>query len=195
MKNRCAYTKLISVVLTFIALYLPNTSFATFSIGQAAENLMVPTEILTKLLLISCYIIGIALILGAIVQYKIHRQSPKLVPLTTPITLLVLGLISVMIPYGTKIFGTTYSAEGQSYLTTKENVLPLPDTSKKPALIPLPPLERAAPAPRQAPPSYQNDPQYSAPPPPPPPKQQRRAAPTHSGSSGGGHWTSDPQYR
>lgn len=203
MKIVCNYTKLKTWGLFLLALCFPLESWAAFSIGDAAQNLMVPTEILTKLLLISCYIIGIALILGAIVQYKIHRQSPKLVPLTTPITLLILGLVSVFIPYGTKMFGPTFSAEGQSRLSEpKPNLLPLPDTTKGPTLLPLPPIQRSAPQPPPpAPPPQQQE--YIAPsvqqvpPSNPRPQYRHRDRKSHTPSGGGGgdgHWTSDPRY-
>lgn len=126
--------------LLFISSVLPATLFANSdSVGDVAESLMGPAEIVTKLLLLTCYIVGFALIMVALTQYKIHRESPKLVPLTTPITLLILGLITVLIPYGTKMYGETYSAVEQRRGTySKENLLPVPDTSNQGALLPIP---------------------------------------------------------
>jgi len=104
----------------FILFMLPTLVWAgsssTGSIGDVAETLMGPTEIMTKLILVACYIIGIALLLVAMAQYKIHLQSPKLVPLTTPIALVILGVVALLIPYVTNKFETG-NAEKQS---TKE---------------------------------------------------------------------------
>lgn len=155
-----------------ILLITPFSLFADISIGEASTNLMTPVSFVTKLALLSCYIIGIALVLASIAQYKIHRQSPKLVPLTTPITLLILGLTAIGIPYATNMFGDSYSAEQQHPTERKSSGLVLPDinSNKGPSLP-------SAPAPRR-----DNEP---APPP---------AAVEPPPSSGGGHWTDDPQY-
>ncbi|MGE3320077.1 MAG: hypothetical protein AB7I18_12360 [Candidatus Berkiella sp.] len=143
------------------------------SIGDAADSLMTPVAIMTKLSLLACYIIGIALILASIAQYKIHRQSPKLVPLTTPITLLLLGLTAVGIPYATNLFGESYSAEQQKPSETKSSGLPLPDldANKGPRL-----------------PGSQQPKSDASPPPTVAP------SPVEEPPSSGGRWTDDPQY-
>lgn len=137
------FTVLTSVVL----LLLPQALLAgsTGSIGDAAVNLLGPTEIITKLALIACYIVGVALILVSFAQYKIHLQSPKLVPLTTPVLLLVLGIITVFIPYASEnMFGESASAAKQNAGKSKqETVLPLPDINQKGPVLPIP--KRSAP--------------------------------------------------
>ncbi|HRE30899.1 MAG TPA: hypothetical protein PLD88_02895 [Candidatus Berkiella sp.] len=139
------------------------------SIGEAAENLMAPVSFMTKLALLACFIIGVALLLGALAQYKIHRQSPKLVPLTTPITLFVLGLISIGIPFATNMFGESFSSEQQSSSTTRSSGLPLPDlNSNKGSKLPNAPKKQV-----ELPPA---EPVQEPPP------------------SSGGRWTDDPQY-
>lgn len=155
-----------------LLLITPFSVFAEISLGEASQNLMTPVSFITKLALLSCYIIGIALILASIAQYKIHRQSPKLVPLTTPITLLILGLTAIGIPYATNMFGDSYSAEQQHPTERKSSGLVLPDvnSNKGPSLP-------SAPAPRR-----DSEPSSAPAPAEPPP------------SSGSGHWTDDPRY-
>ncbi len=150
-------------------------SLQASSIGDAADSLMTPVAIMTKLALLACYIIGIALLLASIAQYRIHRQSPKLVPLTTPITLLVLGLVAIGIPYATNIFGESYSAEQQKSGQTRKSTLILPDlnASKGPSL----------------PNSGSKHEETVAPPPPPSAVPE---SPQPSPSSG--RWTDDPEY-
>jgi len=130
-------------VLAGSALFLlSNPLFAgsTGSIGDAAVSLLGPTEIITKLFLIACYIVGVALILVSLAQYKIHQQSPKLVPLTTPIMLFILGVITVLIPYASEnLFGESASAAKQNVGKSKsETVLPLPDIHQKGPALPIP---------------------------------------------------------
>ncbi|MFI4937618.1 MAG: hypothetical protein ACHQJ6_03810 [Candidatus Berkiellales bacterium] len=171
---------------------LPINVFAagTASFGDIAQNLLGPTTILTKLAQVACYIIGTALILGSIAQYKMHRLNPKLVPLTTPIALLVLGTITVLIPYSSKMFGETYSATEHAKGDEKDSVLPLPEPSKNnPGLLPLPGQEQSNQQ-QSNPPSQSNDQNagqgnsnYQ--------DNQNDVLPPE----GGGHWSNEPQYR
>lgn len=158
--------------LSALLLLLVPFSLLASSIGDAADSLMTPVAIMTKLALLACYIIGIALLLASIAQYKIHRQSPKLVPLTTPITLLVLGLVAIGIPYATNLFGESYSAEQQKPSQSKSTLI-LPDlnASKGPS------LPSARPKDETAPPPPSSTPESTQPPP-----------------SSGGRWTDDPEY-
>lgn len=168
--------KKMSMLLLLLA---PFALQAENSLGEAADSLMTPVSIMTKLALLACYIIGIALLLASIAQYKIHRQSPKLVPLTTPITLLLLGLTAIAIPYASNMFGETYSAEQQKPSQSK-STLDLPDlnASKGPRL----PNSRPKPDDRATPPPPPPSSSTPTEPPPPPPP------------ASGGHWTDDPEY-
>lgn len=170
---------------SLILLGFPILAGATASIGEAARNVLTPTEILTKLVLVACYIIGTGFIFAALAQYRIHRQSPKLVPLTTPILLLILGIVCVLIPYSTKLFGESFSAVEQAKREgrhQRENVLPLPDVTNKGPMLPIP--RRSAPQDEPAPQSQQ------------PEQGSGMVDPedTPTDNSGGGHWTSDPRY-
>lgn len=169
------------LTIALLAFFFGSTLvYATSGIGGIAENLMAPTEIITKVVHVVCYIVGLALLLTAFAQYKIHRQSPKLVPLTTPITLAVLGLIGLLIPYGTHLFGPNASVEDQGKGRPSEqgSNLPLPDSnSNRGSLVPLPGEGAGS---ESAPPTAAPSPEEPAPAAPP--------------SGGGGNWTNQPQY-
>ena len=75
------------------------------SIGGIANTLFDGADILAKLMWAACILVGIALFLTAFTQFQIHRDNPKLVPLTTPITYIILALIAICIPFGSKITG------------------------------------------------------------------------------------------
>jgi len=127
-------------ILCLVIAYFSSPVFATSSIGEIADNLMAPTAIITKMVLVACYIIGATLVFAALAQYKIHRQSPKLVPLSTPIALLILGVVSLLIPYATNMFGETFSAvEQDKGRSLQENLLPVPDTTRKGPSLPISP--------------------------------------------------------
>ncbi len=91
MKNRWQ----LMILLAFFAL----DAFATPSLGQAANNLLGPTVGLGKILNAICMVSGIGFLLGAIVQYKYHRENPQQVRLSTPITFLILGFALMSIPF------------------------------------------------------------------------------------------------
>ncbi len=167
----------ISKRLSFaLLLVMPLSVFASNSIGDVANNLMGPTSLVTKLVEIGCYVIGLAFVMMSIAQYKIHRQSPKLVPLATPITLLVLGVVALFIPYWT-MQTETGKAEVKS---ESSSTLPLPGAPTKGSGLPYPPGHSQ----QEAPPLPSSTDQGST-----------AAPPTPSDSTSGGGWTSDPKYQ
>lgn len=165
-------------LLSLLILLVPAVCAAGASFGDVADNLMKPTELITKVVMVICYIVGVALLLTALAQYKMHRQNPKLVPLSTPVVLVILGVLALLIPYGTTMLGPTFSAEESAKGRSKpRNALPVPDPDNHDALLPLPKRDTGA---RQTRPERRDAP-------PPPPAQKPR--------KGGGHWSDDAQYR
>ena len=73
-------------------------SVHTVTLGQLSENAMGPVAGLGKIMNYICLVAGIGFLLGAIIQYKYHRDNPQQVRLSTPILLLVLGLSLVALP-------------------------------------------------------------------------------------------------
>lgn len=169
---------LFKIVVSLLALGASSLALAS-SLEQASQNLMGPTEILTKLVVVACYIVGVALIIFALAQYRQHRQSPKLVPLSTPIILLILGIVAVLIPYISVLSGQSFSAverakeEGQT-----------PDKSG--ALPPLPqPQQKKFTGPGRYTPAEPSDSQEL---------QQDEEYDQNYDDSDNGSWTNDPRY-
>lgn len=126
MKNLFFLKSLFGVSLGFA----PSLVLAE-SAGEVGESLFEPTLIATRLAIFACYIIGVGLILAAGVQYKQHRQAPKLTPLTTPILLFLLGIALVLLPYFSTVTTYSYSAIEQEkrdnpYYDPQAGRLPLP---------------------------------------------------------------------
>jgi hypothetical protein len=175
-------------------LLLPQLAFAESSagVGDMAENLLVPTAIVTKLVLIACYVIGFIFVFMAMAQYKIHRQSPKLVPLGTPIILLILGIVALLVPYTTNL-GNTGKAEAE---VDKGTPLPFETKSPKGPGIPLPPMQKGnhtpPPEPTPAPAPDTPAPSPDMPAPDNGPSVTPEAPPADEG--GGSGWTDDPRY-
>lgn len=175
-------------IITLIFLLVSPLALAESSIGEVAQNLMGPTSLVTKLVIIACYVIGFIFVFMALAQYKIHRQSPKLVPLGTPLILLFLGIVALLLPYVTNMGGT-----GKADDVPQEKGTPLPfepDQRKVPG-IPLPPIQKKAPPPPAEPVEPSPPPQYVEPVAPAP---EPSTPPPDDSGGGGGHWTDDPRY-
>lgn len=75
------------------------------SILGIGDKLMSVTDILTRLMLVACFVVGIGFIFVAFIQYKTHRLNPKLVPLDKPVWYFVLGVLLIGIIFLERIFG------------------------------------------------------------------------------------------
>lgn len=78
--------------------YYENAAALTTMV-EAGQNFLVPTQFITTFLEKVCGVVGIGFIFGALIQYKMHRATPTLVPLSRCVMLLLLGLALVAIPF------------------------------------------------------------------------------------------------
>ncbi len=73
------------------------------SLGDLSDKLMLPLSVLTSALYNMSLAIGIALLFGALIQYKNYRNNPSQVPISRFVTLLVFGLILIVLPLLAKL--------------------------------------------------------------------------------------------
>jgi hypothetical protein len=177
--------KINSLIVLLFAL-LPICATAEISLGDVANNLLEPTAFLTRFVIFGCYVVGVGFLLAAIMQYRIHVQTPKLVPLTTPVLLLFLAIVLLIMPYATTHSGTSWSAveiqkrEGGGAQAVGPK---LPDIGR-------PGMVKGSSGTSSTAPSAEPSPLPMAP-------QSSPVAPqngTGSGS-GSGHWSDSPEYR
>lgn len=79
-----------------------NTSSAN-DLTAIVGNLMGPMQGLAHMLNLASVICGTGFLLAAVLHYKKHRDNPQEVPLSRPVTYLILGLVLVLLPYFTMI--------------------------------------------------------------------------------------------
>lgn len=91
------------------------TSVGARSLGDISGTLTFGADILVKMMWAACIITGIVLIAASFTQFQIHRYNPKLVPLTTPVLYLILGVVAIGIPFAGRIFDAQ-----DAYLRSKE---------------------------------------------------------------------------
>ncbi len=96
--------KLGLIILGLTLGLLTQTSWAS-SLQEISSNLLVPTSLIGKFLMAACYVMGMAFLLGAFMQFQMYRQNPKLAPLTKIILLALFGIILLLTPY----FSTNYA--------------------------------------------------------------------------------------
>lgn len=80
-------------------------------LGTVSQDLLAPTALVTQVLVYVCYIVAAIFFFMAMAQYKVHRESPKLVPLSTPIMFVLFGLILGLLPYVSSKFNSGSALE------------------------------------------------------------------------------------
>ena len=68
------------------------------SLGDLSDKLMLPMSVLTSALYNMSLAIGIALLFGALIQYKNYRNNPSQIPISRFVTLLIFGLVLIALP-------------------------------------------------------------------------------------------------
>lgn len=89
--------KSIPVIGFFWAMMAENT-YAT-SLGEISGNLIGPASGIGHVMNAICYLVGLGFLLCGLLQYKYHRENPQQVKISTPITLLLVGLAMLALPF------------------------------------------------------------------------------------------------
>lgn len=168
---------LIASLIAFF--HASNLAYAT-DVGSVSEGLLEPTAIVTQILVYVCYIVGVVFFFMAMAQYKVHRESPKLVPLSTPVMFVLFGAILVLLPYFTGLFNSGSALEyikKEGYQEERHKGLELP------------PLEVPR---RKGPGDFSRGSRDESVPTQP---STPAAPPTPAPLPGGGHWSDEPQYQ
>jgi len=99
-------------VFSALVLVLAGSAFAS-DLGTAADAIFVPVAFLTVMMRYAAYATGIALVLGSFMQFRTHIENPKVIPLLTPIFMLLTGVVLILLPYLSVMPGNSWSAEVQ----------------------------------------------------------------------------------
>lgn len=87
------------------------------SLGQAAGNVNVILKNLSGIIEAVFYIAGAAVMVSAAMKFRIHRQTPQQVPISTVITEVVLSIILLCVPTVTKYANQHLFEEGDPIRT------------------------------------------------------------------------------
>jgi hypothetical protein len=89
--------------LIFSLVIMTGFVHADVPLKEVSSTLLVGGDALTRVIWAACIVVGIMLIAAAFTQFQIHRRNPKLVPLTTPVMYLILGVAAIAIPFTNRI--------------------------------------------------------------------------------------------
>lgn len=91
--------KLLQVLIVIASCFALTALGGAASLGGVAQNVMGPVSGLSKIVNAICYVAGTGFLLGGVLQYRYHRENPQQVRISTPIVLVILGLIIIGIPF------------------------------------------------------------------------------------------------
>ena len=102
----------ISMFMSGIMLSLLSTTaaWADADLKSIITNIMDNFQSVGQLIVAIAYVAGIALVIVGIFKLKQHRDNPQQVPMSTPITIIAVGVLliffpSIINPAGQSIFG------------------------------------------------------------------------------------------
>jgi Ca2+/H+ antiporter len=99
---------ILRLLCIFISAFGATFAHADVSLGDVANAMMVPTNMMSTTLIDIAYILGVALFLSGLAQYREHRNNPGGVPFLRPLILLILGVIVFCIPWIAKLSPAAY---------------------------------------------------------------------------------------
>jgi hypothetical protein len=90
-----------------LSLFLFTLGFAkaalAVDVSQAVNNILGPLSAFTDSFYKICYALGIILIVGSGIQYRMHRKNPMQIRLSNVIFLLIVGIVVVCLPFLVKL--------------------------------------------------------------------------------------------
>jgi len=93
--------KVVIGLLALAGVVVSATAFAAASgsgMGQVAAQVTSNLAAVAKLITAGAYVAGLALVVGAIVKFKAHKDNPTQIPIGTPIALLFVGIALLFSP-------------------------------------------------------------------------------------------------
>ena len=98
--------------LTLLLIIFVTSAFAQDeSLGELSEQVLVPIGYLSNIFNYVCWIVGTALVLSGVIQYKGHRKNPVQVRLSRVIVFWILGLFLIALPFIGHLAGVTFLPE------------------------------------------------------------------------------------
>jgi intracellular multiplication protein IcmD len=106
----------IAIVMVLFLFFCSSAYADNVSLGDIAKNIMKSFQDLGKLMLAIAYLSGFGFTISAIFKFKQHKDNPTQIPVSTPLALLIVGIVLIFLPgiikpTGYTIFGTGATLE------------------------------------------------------------------------------------
>lgn len=116
MLNKKVVKSAMSVGLGMLCCYVTNV-LAANDIAAIANTVTGEFKSIGQLMAATAYLAGFGMTIAAIFKFKQHKDNPQQVPMGTPITMLLVGIVLIFLPNiiqpaGTSIFGAGAAAGG-----------------------------------------------------------------------------------
>ncbi|MFN7096208.1 MAG: DUF6750 family protein [Gammaproteobacteria bacterium] len=85
--------------MLFLSFLSVNTTGYAAGLGDVMGNIVGPVTGLGHMMNGVCYVIGLGFLLVGLLQYKYHRENPQQIKISTPIILVLLGVIMIALPF------------------------------------------------------------------------------------------------
>jgi heme/copper-type cytochrome/quinol oxidase subunit 2 len=105
-------------LITLTLLILSFSGFADGNAGDVASNTNTILDNVIGIITVILYIAALGVFVSATMKYRIHRQNPQQIPLSTPLTELVLAIVLAALP--------TVSKMSNQHLTQMQSPPPPP---------------------------------------------------------------------
>lgn len=86
------------ILFVLFASMIARVAIAVPSAGNVASNTNEFLEIIVGIIVVILYVAALAVFVSACMKYRLHRQNPQQVPLSTPLTELVLAIVLGALP-------------------------------------------------------------------------------------------------
>lgn len=91
------------ILIGFLTTFYSLLAIAVPSAGAIATNTSDALEVITSIIVVILYVAAMGVFVSACMKYRLHRQNPQQVPLSTPITEFVLATVLAALPTVSKM--------------------------------------------------------------------------------------------
>lgn len=102
-------SKFIKALITSCVFLFPSLSWAKASAGAFAGDVLGPVLIVADFVGTASLIIGGSLLFGSLIRYRQYKVNPLAHPISTVVTLFLIGILLLILPFSAMVVGDTFS--------------------------------------------------------------------------------------
>ncbi|OGT37908.1 MAG: hypothetical protein A3F12_07240 [Gammaproteobacteria bacterium RIFCSPHIGHO2_12_FULL_38_14] len=76
-----------------------DSTVQSLGLGRVMQNMLDPLSVLSDFIQTACFVIGGSFIFASFIKYIEHRRNPLMVPISTVVLLLIMGIVLVLLPF------------------------------------------------------------------------------------------------